>query len=446
MNLEGSSSISEHLMNSTRSPASPLSVCYFSPGWPLDAYPNGVVSYVADLYAHLRAKGHEATILADGVAEGNHDPGVYDLHRARLSLSPAQRAMIGVWRRVAAHPANQYQYRRGLVDTFRRARAEHGIQLFEMEESFGWARWVSQASSVPVCIRLHGPWFLNSQAMGFPEDDAFRARVADEGRAIAEADIITAPSHDVLDRTRAYYGLDLDGALVIPPPTPPVAPESRWRLTACDPDLILFIGRFDRHKGGDIMIEAFSRVLQEVPRARLCFVGSDRGLLDGEGRAWRLEEFIRDRIPGAIESGTVILTGNQPFSKLEEWRRRAMVNVICSRYETISRVLIETMSMGCPLVVARAGGMIEAFEDQTDALSHRSEDPDDLASKIVTLLKNPPRAAELGRQAATSCERKFYPDVIVTRLIDFYRDVIERWRARDLASGRSPWRSGGTRY
>ena len=53
--------------------------------------------------------------------------------------------------------------------------------------------------------------------------------------------------------------------------------------------------------------------------------------------------------------------------------------------------------------------MIEAFEDDVDALSHRPEDPEDLAAKIVALLNDPARAAELGRQAAASSERKFYP-------------------------------------
>ena len=75
-------------------------------------------------------------------------------------------------------------YRRAMVNTFRRARAEHGIQLFEMEESFGWARWISRAFTVPVCVRLHGPWFLNARALGFPEDETFRRRTAEEGRAI----------------------------------------------------------------------------------------------------------------------------------------------------------------------------------------------------------------------------------------------------------------------
>jgi glycosyltransferase involved in cell wall biosynthesis len=193
---------------------------------------------------------------------------------------------------------------------------------------------------------------------------------------------------------------------------------------------VLFIGRFDRHKGGDLVIEAFGRVLRELPRARLCFVGPDRGLLDAGGRQWGLEEFVRARLPGTLEAGAVTLMGHQPFSELDRLRRRAMVNVVCSRYETICRVLMETMAVGCPFVAARAGGIPEAFQDDIDGLSHRSEDADDLASKIITLLNDPARAAQLGRQAAATCEERFHPDVIAERMVDFYRQAIGKGRGR----------------
>ena len=161
---------------------------------------------------------------------------------------------------------------------------------------------------------------------------------------------------------------------------------------------------------------------------RLCFVGPDHGFNDSAGRKWGLEEFVRDRLPGALESGTVTLMGHQPFSELDRLRRQAMVNVVCSRYETICRVLMETMAVGCPVVAARAGGIPEAFRVDVDGLSHRPEDSDDLASKIITLLNNPARAAQLGRQAATSCEKRFHPDVIAERMVDFYRQSIDKGR------------------
>jgi hypothetical protein len=55
------------------------------------------------------------------------------------------------------------------------------MQVFEMEETFGLARWVYQKSEIPVCVRLHSPWFLGGSAQGSPRDSAFHNRVYDEG-------------------------------------------------------------------------------------------------------------------------------------------------------------------------------------------------------------------------------------------------------------------------
>jgi glycosyltransferase involved in cell wall biosynthesis len=408
----------------------PLSIGYCSPGWPLDAFPNGVVSYVVDMDRRLREAGHRVTVVTPQVKGGPYDTTLYNQQDTALSRSRRQRVMDGVGYRLAPKWTGDRIKRRVLLDTIRRAVAEQNIQLFEMEEAFGWPSWVRREISVPVCVRLHGPWFLNSPALGLPDDDLFRRRVIEEGRAIAEADAVTAPSLDVLERTRAHYRIPLRGAEVIPPPTPPIPASQRWRLEDCDPNLVLFIGRFDRHKGGDLMIDAFGRVLRQLPSARLCFVGPDYGLVDPTGRRWGLEKYVHDRLPGALESGAVRLLGHQPFSELDRLRRGAMVNVICSRYETICRVLMETMAVGCPFVAARAGGIPEAFRDDIDGLSHRPEDSADLASKIITLLNNPARAAQFGRQAAATCEERFHPDVIAERMVHFYRQAIGKGRSR----------------
>ena len=129
-----------------------------------------------------------------------------------------------------------------------------------------------------------GGWFLTN----------FRRRVEMEGRAICDADLITAPSRDVLEQTRAFYGLALDAAEVIPVPAPRVT--EHWHLSDADPKRILFVGRFDRHKRGDLIVDAFGRVLAKVPDARLWFVGPDRGYIDTNGRTWHIEEYLRDRL------------------------------------------------------------------------------------------------------------------------------------------------------
>jgi glycosyltransferase involved in cell wall biosynthesis len=385
------------------------------------------VTYVTTIAPTLRALGHQVTILAGRMlAKIAPDDSVYDFQQVRERRNIPRRALDGLWHRVAPRSSREHIMRHCLVTTVRRAVAERGIQLIEMEESFGWARWIRAATSIPFCIRLHGPWFLNGKVLGVPDDDEFRRRVRAEERAIRSADVVSAPSRDVLEHVRSFYGLDLPNAAVIPAPTAAVPPAERWRPEKCDPLQVLFIGRFDRHKGGDLIIEAFARVLEVIPEARLRFGGQDRGCVTDDGRTWRLKEFLDDRIPGGLESGRVQWLGNDalPFAELAQLRRGAMVSVVCSRYENLPLTVIEAMAVGCPIVAATAGGITEVIEDGVNGLLHRAGDPDDIAARIIHLLRNPGLASQLGRQAAADCERRFYPDVVAEKLAGFYRKAI----------------------
>jgi glycosyltransferase involved in cell wall biosynthesis len=406
--------------------ALPLSIGYLSPGWPLNAFPNGIVSYVADMADQLKKMGHQITIVAVDVVGKTEDTAVYNVQLARRDRHLFQRVLDGITYRIGPRWAVDQIWHRLFATVIRRAITEQGIQIFEMEESFGRAWSVHRAISIPLCVRLHGPWFLNGGADGVPDDRAFRQRVFAEGRAIAAANAVSSSSRDVLERTRAYYNLALHDAEVIYPPSCLVLPAEQWRLEDCNPKQVLFVGRFDRHKGGDLAIEAFGRVLREVPQAHLVFVGPDQGYTDSHGRSWNLERFARDRLPGALESGRITLLGQQPFSALAALRRKAMVTIVCSRYENAPRALIEAMSLGCPIVAARVGGIPEIFEDHRDGFLHRPEDPDDLSARIISLLNNPGYAAELGRSAADTCRRRFHPEIIARQTVEFYSRLARR--------------------
>src|SRR5271165_6713644 len=101
-------------MNRRASPSSRLSIGYYSPSWPIGATPNGVLTHVSFLSEQLNAMGHQTTILADTIAEGDNDSGVYNLDAVRTSMArdPVNRIMYGLWRRFAVHTANKHLYRR----------------------------------------------------------------------------------------------------------------------------------------------------------------------------------------------------------------------------------------------------------------------------------------------------------------------------------------------
>src|SRR6185312_12162486 len=102
-----------------------------------------------------------------------------------------------------------------------------------------------------------------------------RQRVEREGIALRAVAAIIAPSQSTLDRTIDQYALRprLRRHIVNPMTPDPNTPQ--WTLDACDRNTILFVGRFDLAKGGDIMLQAFSRILSAGRHCKLIFVGPD---------------------------------------------------------------------------------------------------------------------------------------------------------------------------
>ena len=101
---------------------------------------------------------------------------------------------------------------------------ERRIDVYELEEAFGWGRHVRRVGR--QIVRLHGPWFLVAPALGLPDDAANRSRMRWEGAAIARADAVSSPSRSALDAVRRHYGAPLPEAVVIPNATP-IAAETQ---------------------------------------------------------------------------------------------------------------------------------------------------------------------------------------------------------------------------
>ena len=308
--------------------------------------------------------------------------------------------------------------------------AERDLDLLEMEESFGAAWYTQQLLDIPVVVRLHGPHFLNGAALGLPLDDEFRRLDRAEHRCIAGAAGITSPSRDVLDRVREHYEIPLPDACVIPNPAPVVPIERRWRLEESDRKTILFVGRFDRHKGGDLVIDAFREVASVLPEVELLFVGPDRGFLDNLGRVHDLPGYLEMKLAPTVKA-RVQVTGALDAPRIEALRRQAFLTIVPSRYENFPLALVESLAYGCPTVGADAGGIPEILlGDQTGVLFRR-EDYSDLASKIIELFRNPERAADLGRRASNDVSVRFNATSLARRTLEYYDTITSR-------RGRSP--------
>lgn len=407
----------------------PMAAAFLSPCWPVHVAPNGIATYVGNIVESLQSLGHRPCVLSGQVGElGDGAPPVYHLSSIPDGRSLARRVLLGVARRIAPTRSVHASHSRAIAGAVRRAAAQRGVEILEMEESFGWAAQVRPRVPVPVVVRLHGPWFMIGPILGAKRDRAFEARVRRERSGVRSADGITAPSRNVLSQIREEYGLALENAVVIPNPGPAIPPDQRWRLANSDRQTILFVGRFDLVKGGDTIIDAFAQVARTHPQARLRFVGPDRGLTDDRGRTWTLPEYLAERAPEAMAAGRVECLGHQPNSSLPALRRRAAVIVAPSRYETFGLTVLEAAAMGVPLVATRVGGIPEIIEDGRTGLLVPPGDPQALALAIGRLLDDPDLAARFGQRAGEVAARDFHPDQIARRTMEYHQLIVDRHR------------------
>jgi glycosyltransferase involved in cell wall biosynthesis len=408
-----------------------LKVAFLCPAWPLDAAPNGITTYVDGVAAGLRRQGHTVCILSADSNGADSYPDVYRLDGNELSV--LDRIRDGLAFRISPSAALRAKFSRTLIKAAQRAIGERSVQLLEIEESFGLVELVKPHLPIPIVVRLHGPHFAVGPPLGVPDDATFRRRVRYEGGGIAKADAVSAPSRGILERTRAHYGLALAGAAVIPNAGPVVPAESRWSLAQCDRSRLLFVGRFDRVKGGDVVIDAFRKIAQRFPQVRLWFVGPTDQLPDEQGRRWTLPEYIVERAPDV--AGRIDWLGRQPNSALAELRRKAFVTIVASRYENFPNVVLEAIAYGCPLAATRTGGIVEIIEEGLNGVLAQPEDPDDLAASLLRLLEAPEFAAKLGGRAAEDAARRYHPDAIAQQTAVFHQSVLDKWRG----SATKPW-------
>ena len=208
-------------------------------------------------------------------------------------------------------------------------------------------------------------------------------------------------------------------------PGQPCPPNTAGRCPSVIDRVFFFVGRFDRVKGGDVVIDAFRRIAQRFPQVRLWFVGPTDELQDEQGRRWTAQEYIAERAPdvaGRIDSGLV----DCPNSALAELRRKAFVTIVASRYETFGIVVLEAMAYGCPLAATRTGGIPEIIEDGVNGLSVRPDDSGTILPQLLLVYFEAPEfAAKLGCRAAEDAAR-YHPDVIAHQTALFHQNVLDR--------------------
>ncbi len=187
--------------------------------------------------------------------------------------------------------------------------------------------------------------------------------------------------HNTVDRTR-WAGVDPRAA--------------RAALGYGEGDIVIAtIGQAVPVKGWDVLLQAFVRIADTVPAARLLFVGSTSGLHEREvfhGLRRVVEEHRLGR--------RVRFTGH--LTEIGEALGAADVFVLPSRSEGWGIALMEAMSAGLACVASRVGGAPEVIRSGENGLLIEGQDAEGLADALRALAQDPAMRDRLAREAGSS--------------------------------------------
>ncbi|MDV4343033.1 glycosyltransferase family 4 protein [Methanoculleus sp. YWC-01] len=151
--------------------------------------------------------------------------------------------------------------------------------------------------------------------------------------------------------------------------------------------IVLFLGNLTLQKGPQILLNAMKIVQRRHPDACLVFSGSGP-----------LKEDLIDATTRNGLNGNVIFTDYIPRDVTSLYYQAADIFVLPSFSEAFPLTLLEAGAAGLPIVATNVGGVPDILHDGVNGLMSKTGDPEDLASKIATLLDNDELRAEMGKK------------------------------------------------
>lgn len=334
--------------------------------------------------------------------------------------APMQAPVVRDQRAAAAHvDAGAYQALDLIAETERYARMVVAMvrhQRYDVVHAHDWLTFPAGAAvanelGVPLVAHVHSTEFDRAGS-------GVSQRIYDIERAgMHAADRVIAVSQFTKSIITRRYAVDADKVDVVHNgiERDSIQPALGTRLDAQE-KIVLFLGRITVQKGPEYFLAAARRVLSKMPNVRFVLAGAGDMSL-------KMIEMANSMGIGK----QVLFTGFLKGDDVERIFRMADCYVMPSVSEPFGIAALEAISHDVPVIISKTSGASEVLRH---VLKVDFWDIDDMANKILAVLRYPPLANTL-REHGTMELRRLTWDDAAAACEQAYRKAIEpRVRAR----------------
>jgi glycogen synthase len=174
--------------------------------------------------------------------------------------------------------------------------------------------------------------------------------------------------------------------------------------------LVFFVGRLVYEKGVQTVIEAMPLILNKIPNVTFVVAGSGPHLNE-----------LKSLVSAFDLHDKVKFTGHMDTDGLCAFYRSADLTVVPSLYEPFGMVVLESMAMGTPTIVADTGGLSEIVVHEETGLKFEPGDPDSLADAMLRVLSDSKLASRITADAMAYMGDTYNWDRIARQTLEVYR-------------------------
>jgi glycosyltransferase involved in cell wall biosynthesis len=401
-----------------------MNILFLSKEYPPETGWGGIGTYVYNIAHALSDRGHSVHIITLAYKsspehkEQKIGKGSIHIHRIRPVRFPTP-----ILNYLFLRSLEIIKFNIAIILKIRELLKKENIDVIEAPE------WRSEAfllsflkpKDIPLVIKCHSPTILLNEIYKNPSTLDSRLVEWIERTTIQNADLVASPSRNLAGIIADKIGIKREDIKIIPnpldteifspsPPTLPSHKEGEFK--------VLFVGRLDRLKGAHTLISAIPLILKQIPDVLFIFAGRDTNTApDNSSMKSYLENLIHSKI-----RGRVIFTGGVERSGLVNYYRESDICVVPSFYENFPNTALEAMSCGKAVVASNTGGIPEVIDDGISGLLAKTGDADDLANKVISLLKDNKMRERLGINARKRIEDSYSKDVIAKMVVAAYKE------------------------
>jgi glycosyltransferase involved in cell wall biosynthesis len=390
----------------------------------------GAEQHIRNLSAELVSRGHEVSVVTlwhESLPEFEIDQGVR-VYRIRGTVHriadlifkepgrvyappfPDPEMTMAIWKIVRKEHPEIVHAHNWLLHSFLPFKSISGAKLVETLHSYGLVctKWNLLYKNEGLCS---GPGFLKCLDCA-REQYGSKTFITVAGRWLSQSsehkkvDRFLPVSLSVADNnalSNGHYPMEIVPNF-IPDDVASRCNDATSRLDGLPAgDFILFVGALTAKKGIYVLLDAYTKLDSPPP---LVLIGS----------TWR--DTPKDFPPN------VIVLHNWPHDAVMSAWKRCTVGVTPSIWpEPSPTVVLEAMAMGRPVIGSRVGGITEQIVDGKTGYLVTPGNSDELKQALKRLLADPESREHMG-QAAQEKVKEFFASMVVARIEEIYREVL----------------------